>query len=227
MTYRLRDQEPGCHHIVCRGNNKRDIYRSARDRQWFLVLLGSTAKLLGWSIHAYALMRNHYHLMVRTEEPNLAIGMCRLNTGYATWFNLETERINHLFGRRYWSEQLEDEARYFAALRYVVRNPTRAGIPGPLTSHVWTSYPASLGLDRPPIRIAREEVLGMFDDRPAEAVAAYRAFCEHPDGPEYVRSAMSGIRVSPSPMSSGSLRHGSVTNLSRERDGERRGRAVR
>jgi REP element-mobilizing transposase RayT len=84
-----------------------------------------------WAIHAFALMTNHYHLVVRVGACGLARGVCRLNSGYATWFDAQQERVNHLFGRRYWNDRLEDERHYFAAVRYVVRNPLRAGIPVP------------------------------------------------------------------------------------------------
>jgi REP element-mobilizing transposase RayT len=209
----LRDQSAGFHHVVCRGNNKRDVFGAGGQRSWFLHLLDEQATSFGWEIHAYALMRNHYHLLLRIEEGRLAEGMHRLNTGYATWFNRRERRINHLFGRRYWSERLKDEYRYLAALRYVVRNPARAGMPGPLVSQTWTSYPASLGLDWPPIRLARRELLAMFDRRPAVAEASYRRFCEAEDGPLYSRRSTPGRPPSRRGRNPGSLRFGTVTDL--------------
>jgi len=187
-----RDQSGGVHHVVCRGNNKRPVFESAGDRAWFLHLFNETARAADWSVHGYALMTNHYHLILGIEDGALGDPMCELNTGYATWFNRKNGRINHLFGRRYWNELLADEHRYFAALRYVIRNPTRAGIPGPLTSHTWTSYPASLGLDDPPIRLARDDLFRMFDPRPTQAVFEYRQLCESFEGPAYSRAAVRG-----------------------------------
>jgi putative transposase len=192
-----RDQAAGIHHIVCRGNNKRPIFGDGGERAWFLHLLNQIARDVQWSIHAYALMTNHYHLLLRLEhDDGLGAGMCELNTAYATWFNKREKRLNHLFGRRYWSERMKDERRYFAALRYVVRNPARAGQRGLLTEHTWSSFAASLGLDEPPIRLARDEVLGMFDPRPVRAVFEYRVLCESPDGPAYSRKAVRGRPVS-------------------------------
>jgi putative transposase len=208
MASLLRDQTAGFHHVVCRGNNKRDIFGDGGERSWFLHLLDGEVTWSGWQIHAYALMRNHYHLILRIEEGRLAEGMYRLNTSYATWFNRREKRINHLFGRRYWSEYIEDEARYFAALRYVVRNPMRAGHPGPLYSHTWTSYPATLGLDWPPIRIARRELLQLFDRRVAVAEAQLRRFCEAVDGPGYSRRRRPGRPPSSRDRYAGSLDSG-------------------
>lgn len=192
MTTKLRDQSEGFHHVVCRGNNKRDIFGPGSERSWFLHLLDESAERYGWSVHAYALMRNHYHLILRIEAGRLGAGMERLNTGYATWFNARQRRVNHLFGRRYWSERLKDERRYLAALRYVIRNPRRAGLPGPLTTHSWTSLPATLGLDHPPIRLARNELLTIFGPNEALAAVSFRRFCEAEDGPVYSRRATRG-----------------------------------
>jgi putative transposase len=185
MGYGLRDQASGLFHVGARGNNKRPIFRSDDDRNQLLRMLDRTARRQEWAVHAYALMRNHFHLILRVEDGRLADGMRRVNGGYALWFNGESGRIDHLFGRRYWSERLEDERRYFAALRYVITNPARAGVPGPITGHEWTSYPATLGRTTTPLALARRELLGYFDPHPIRAVAALRSLCEGRDGPSY------------------------------------------
>src|SRR5438105_1945277 len=104
MTYKLRDQRPGYHHVVTRGNNKQTIYLSDFDRKCFLVILDWVARRYDWDVLTYCLMRNHYHLLVRVRDAGLADGMCELNSIYALFFNGQHGRINHLFGRRYWSE---------------------------------------------------------------------------------------------------------------------------
>ena len=34
-----------------------------------------TAERYQWVVHAYVIMRNHFHLAVETPEPNLSVGM--------------------------------------------------------------------------------------------------------------------------------------------------------
>ena len=127
-------------------------------------------------------MRNHYHLVLRISE-GLAQGMRELNGVYAKYFNGEHGRMNHLFGRRYWSECTTTEAHLKNAIRYVVQNPRRAGARGPLEVHPWTSYRASIADEFGLGSFARDELLGLFGTAPATAIPAFMAFCEEPAPP--------------------------------------------
>ena len=177
MSYKRRDERAGYHHVVTRGNNKQRIFLSHRDRREFLRQLDRVATKHHWEILAYCLMRNHYHLVLRVTDRGLAAGMCELNGAYSRGFNLAHKRINHLFGKRYWSEYL-DENHLLNAIRYVVQNPRRAGARGALEAHAWTSYRAAIGLARSFARFARDELLTLFGATPADGLAKFVAFCE-------------------------------------------------
>lgn len=178
MTYRPRDQQPGWHHVGARGNNKQRIFRTNQDRYLFLFLLTVLAKKHDWRILAYCLMRNHYHLVLRIGPTGLAQGMCELQTGYAVSFNRTHGRIDHLFGKRYWSERAVSDDHRKNVVRYVLQNPRRAGAKGPLESHRWTSYAATIGKQFPVARFARDELLALFGTSPQDAVASFISFCE-------------------------------------------------
>jgi REP element-mobilizing transposase RayT len=177
VSVQLRDESPGYHHVVTRGNNKQDIYLSDRDRWFFCQHVTRIAQKYGWRVIAYALMRNHYHLVLIVGEKGLAQGMCELNTGYAVWFNAEHGRINHLFGKRYWNRRLRSEPSVMNTVRYVVQNPVRAGGSKPLDAYVWTSYAATIGLAFARISLAHDELLALFGRAPAPAVESFREFC--------------------------------------------------
>jgi putative transposase len=177
MSTPLRDESPGYHHVVTRGNNKRDIYVCDRDKWFFCITVDRVAKKNGWTVIAYCLMRNHYHLVLLVGEKGLAAGMCEINTAYARWFNGEHGRINHLFGKRYWNRRLRSEASVMNAVRYVVQNPRRAGVAGPLEGHAWTSYAATIGLAFAEIKLDRDGLLVFFGRTPEEAVEGFREYC--------------------------------------------------
>jgi REP element-mobilizing transposase RayT len=177
MAYQPRDQSPGYHHVWIRGNNKRRIYVDRADRLAFFEMLDRIARKYDWTIIAYCLMGNHYHLVIRVGDRGLSRGMCELNTGWAVQFNRRYGRLNHLFGRRYSNRKIRSVRSLLTTVRYVVQNPTRAGEPGPLEAHVWTSYAATIGLATAPVSLAREELLDCLAPTMAHAIVTFRDFC--------------------------------------------------
>jgi len=180
VSYVPRDESPGYHHVVTRGNNKRTIYDGDRDRWFFCLHVNRVALKHGWTIVAYCLMDNHYHLVIRVGEKGLHRGMCELNTGYAVHYNAWHGRINHLFGKRYWNRRLRSEGALFNAVRYVVRNHVAAGGSQRLEAYRWSSYAATIGLAFADLKLAREELLEHFGRTPEEAVENFRDFCAIP-----------------------------------------------
>lgn len=55
----------GWYHVTARGNERKDIFRSDRDREHFLEVLAELGERFGLEVHAYVLMGNHYHLLLR------------------------------------------------------------------------------------------------------------------------------------------------------------------
>jgi putative transposase len=173
----LRDESPGYHHVVCRGNNKRTICQDDGDRDYFCVWVTHVARKYHWRILAWCLMDNHYHLLIEVTDLGLKDGMCELNSGYARRFNRRHGRVNHLFGKRYWSRRVGRHAEMLNVVRYIVQNPVRAGLPGTLEGQIWCSYAATLGLAVSKIDLARESVLGFFGGTPNHAAEEFRVFC--------------------------------------------------
>jgi putative transposase len=173
----LRDESPGYHHVVTRGNNKRTIYVDDRDREFFCLTVTRIAKKYGWTVLAYCLMDNHYHLLISVGEKGLSNGMCELNSGYARTFNALHGRVNHLFGKRFWNRRIKTDASLWNVVRYIVQNPRRAGSHGPLEGFRWTSYATTIGLAVADIRLARNDVLRFFGRDKRDAIDMFRVFC--------------------------------------------------
>lgn len=180
MAYKPRIEVPGrYYHLVTRGNNRRRIFDDDFDRAIFLMILAAVARKYGWTIVAYCLMDNHYHLIIRLgpAEKGLSRGMCELNTGHAVEYNQRHGRVNHLFGKRYWSRMLKDDADLLTNVRYILLNPVRAGTTDRPGTHVWSSYRATIGLALTIPRLATDQLLAMFGTTRETAIAAFEQFC--------------------------------------------------
>ena len=126
MARALRTDFAGAlHHVTSRGNERRPIFYDDNDRETFLEFLGQTVRRFGWSVSAFVLMTNHFHLVIQTSEANLSRGMHWLNTKYVVWFNRIHERSGHLYGGRFKAFLIEKETYLTEVLRYVVLNPVR------------------------------------------------------------------------------------------------------
>jgi putative transposase len=179
MAYVPRIEVPhGYYHVGTRGNNKELIYVDDRDRKQFLVLLAHVARKYAWSIYAYCLMGNHYHLVLRLSEAALlSRGMCELNTAYAVGFNGRHGRINHVFGRRFWSEHITTDEYLLEAIRYVVQNPVRAGLSRSCDDWFWSSYRATTGLAKPEPFLVVDDVLSFVAQNATDPVARFQDYC--------------------------------------------------
>lgn len=177
MARPLRIEFAGAlYHLTSRGNERRNIFRSDRDRKTFLAFLGLAAKRFGWSVTAWVLMTNHYHLVVQTPQPNLSRGMHWLNGAYAGWFNRVHGRCGHLFQGRFKAFLIDKEAYFAEVLRYVVLNPVRAKMVERPEDYKWSSYRATGGLVTALEWLDLETALLLFGSDPEKAHAGYREF---------------------------------------------------
>ncbi len=88
-------------HVMSRGNGREDIYRREGDGRMFVDVMAAVWERYNWTVHAYCLMTNHYHLLVETPDANLAKDMRQLNGVYTQRFNRTYDRVGHVFQGRY------------------------------------------------------------------------------------------------------------------------------
>jgi putative transposase len=175
----LRVEVPaGAYHLTSRGSNRQPIYYSRDERQLFLKLLGVAVAKHAWTLLAYCLMTNHYHLVVRIGDGELSSGMQWLNSCFSRITNKQQGREAHLFRNRFASRLIESDAHLLAACRYVVLNPVAAGICGCPEQWEWSSYRATAGLERPPAFLTDLDLLEWFAPSTDEARRRYRDFVE-------------------------------------------------
>ena len=102
MARPLRIERAGAwYHLTARGNERQPIFKDGRDYQHFCELLAQAVERFRWRLHAYVLMKNHFHLIVETTEANLSRSMQWLGVSYTVWFNRRHTRSGHLFQGRF------------------------------------------------------------------------------------------------------------------------------
>ena len=129
MPRQLRIEYPGAiYHVMSRGDRRRSIYLDDVDRQDFLRTLAEACQKTGFELHAYCLMRNHFHLVVETPNANLVAGMRWLLSTYTNRLNHRHRLIGHVFSGRYKALVVEGENRGYLKMvcDYVHLNPVRA-----------------------------------------------------------------------------------------------------
>jgi|PersoiStandDraft_1058852.scaffolds.fasta_scaffold07155_4 putative transposase len=166
MSRALRlEYEGAVYHVTSRGNERAAIFRDDMDRARFLEIVGRVASHLGWIVHAYCLMGNHYHLLLETPRGNLSPGMQRINGRYTQFFNRRHRRVGHLLQGRYKAIHVEKEEHLLELCRYVVLNPVRARLVEQARDWRWSSYPATAGRTPPPKWLEVDWTLSQFGRR--------------------------------------------------------------
>jgi len=173
----------GYYHVATRGNSKQRIVHDDHDRRLFFAHVARVRRRFDWTIVGYCLMTNHYHLVLQIADAGLSRGMCELNGGFAHAMNAALGRCDHLFGKRFWSRRLEQDAEVLTACRYVDRNPCSAEICGDPGEFVWSGYRAAVGLALPERFHAVAELYSLLGVKtPARGAAEYAAFVTGTDG---------------------------------------------
>ena len=127
MPRKSRIDAPGAlHHIIVRGIERKTIFKDDTDRVKLLERLGAILSDTETDCFAWALIPNHFHLLLRTGTTSISSVMRRLLTGYAIYFNRRYRRSGHLFQNRYKSILCQEDAYLLELVRYIHLNPLRA-----------------------------------------------------------------------------------------------------
>lgn len=165
-------------HVIQRGNNRIDCFRSNQDYATYANCLDEAARKYGVDIHAWVFMTNHVHILV-TPQGDAAVSrmMQYLGRLYVRYFNQVHSRSGTLWEGRFRSCLVDTEHYFLTCHKYIELNPVRAGmVANPETYH-WTSYHANALGVRSKLRTPHLVYLGLGSTE-AERLVAYRNLFE-------------------------------------------------
>ena len=170
------EYENAFYHVMSRGNRHAAIFEDDRDHQRFLEILGDVCDWFSWRIWTRCEMRNHFHLLVQTQEPTLSLGMRQLKGVYTQWSNTRHRQSGHLFQGRYKAVLVDADSYLRELIRYIARNPLEAGMVSDLKQYPWSSHVWMTSRKTTPSWFAKEDALALFTSNRSRAVGVYRAF---------------------------------------------------
>nr|WP_320024129.1 transposase [uncultured Acetobacterium sp.] len=129
----------GIYHVILKGLDGRNIFLDDSDRSVFMEKLNKARETGGFQLYAYCLMDNHVHLLIKEGE-ELGTSIKRITVGYVQLHNNKYGRTGHLFQNRFSSEAVEEEHYLMKVIRYIHRNPLKAGMIARLEEYPWSSY---------------------------------------------------------------------------------------
>lgn len=178
MARPLRIEYEGAfYHVTSRGNEHKKIFYSKSDYEKFKHYLKEAKDKYGYLLHSFALMTNHYHLLIETPNPNLSSVMHYINSSYTNYINIKRKRSGHLFQGRYKAILIDRDDYLLELSRYIHLNPVRAEMAERPENYPYSSYSDYITRGREDI-VYRDLILGMMSRNKRVAIKGYKNFVE-------------------------------------------------
>ena len=177
MSRPLRIEYPGAwYHVMNRGRRREEIFSTSKDYDIFLAVLKETVEMLNLKVSAYCLMSNHYHLLLHTPDGNISRCMRHINGVYTQRFNRIHQKDGQLFRGRYKAVVVDSDNYLLEVLRYIHKNPMRAGIVENVDDFIWSSHKGYCSRAKKWDWLHKDFLLAMFSEKSNQAKSAYVEF---------------------------------------------------
>ena len=124
-----RTEDPSAlYHVFSRGNYRTAIFADTGAVRSFMQALEATIIRAGWEVYAFAIMPNHFHLMIRAPRANLSRGMHLLLSAFSLRFNGYREEHGHVFQGRYQAKRVPPGMDALRVMDYIHLNHVRKNL---------------------------------------------------------------------------------------------------
>lgn len=166
--------EGAVYHVYNRTSRDLIAFGRDEDAERFLELLVGITVRDGWTVFAYCLMSNHYHLVLRSGPAPIARGVGQLQARFSQSLNWRERSAGPLWQGRYRAKLIDDEAYLYQVISYVHLNPIAAALVADPALWPWSGHRELIGTSAQRV-VAVDTVLSLYGVRRAPARRAYVA----------------------------------------------------
>lgn len=139
---RPKRSAPGgyCYHVLNRGNARQQVFHKEADYAAFCRLFDEVQERCPMRLLAYCLMPNHFHLVLwPREDGDLSRWMQWVQTTHVRRYHEHYHSSGHVWQGRFKAFPVQEDDHLLTVLRYVERNPLRAGLVTRVDAWPWSS----------------------------------------------------------------------------------------
>ena len=155
-------------HVIDRGARRLELFHEDSDFPKFLSFLRYSLTQSGALLWAFALMSNHYHLVLYASSEELSACMQRLNMLYSSYHNEKYSLLGHAFDGPYRAFR-QDPSVLLRCIAYVLLNPLKAFLVDDPKDYPWTCYRQYMGLPGSPMEADFSSLIPIVDPDPKTA----------------------------------------------------------
>lgn len=131
-----------CYHVLNRGNRRAEVYHTADDYAAFVALLRRACARIPMRLLGYCLMPNHFHLALwPVGDRDVSRWMQWLLTAHVHGYRQTHRSTGHVWQGRFKAFPIQEDHHLLTVLRYIERNPLRAGLVARAEDWPWSSLP--------------------------------------------------------------------------------------
>ena len=170
-----------------RGRRSESIFSDKHDYLMFIDLLIEISEMWNVNVAAYSLMANHYHVLLQTPDANISRCMRHLNSLYTQRYNRKHGFDGQLFRGRYKSILVCNDSHLLQLVRYIHKNPVKAGLVKDIQDYEWSSHKGYLSYAKKWKWLHKDYIFSMITPKKQSRLKPFIEFMREDDSEEVAR----------------------------------------